>query len=58
VKDRLNRYGLLGKIGREFFFPTLGVAVKTYLDRYGIPWSDWEEERPTGEANDTRPTLA
>jgi hypothetical protein len=32
--------------------------VKTYLDRYGIPWSDWEEERPTGEANDTRPTLA
>jgi len=58
VKDRLNRYGLLGKIGREFFFPTLGVAVKTYLDRYGVVWSDWEEDRPARESDDARPTLA
>lgn len=27
VKDRLQRYGLETKIGRDSFFPTLGVAV-------------------------------
>jgi len=43
VKDRLERYGLPKLIGREFFFPTIGVAVKAFLDRYGIDWVDWEE---------------
>jgi high affinity sulfate transporter 1 len=33
VKDRLQRYGLKAKIGHEFFFPTVGVAVKSFLDR-------------------------
>ncbi|MBL8680074.1 MAG: sulfate permease [Myxococcales bacterium] len=45
VKDRLERYGLQQKIGREFFFATLGVAVKTYLARYSVPWTDWDEEK-------------
>lgn len=43
VKDRLERYGLQKKIGREFFFPTVGVAVKTFLDRHEVTWNDWEE---------------
>ena len=43
VKDRLERYGLQKRIGREFFFPTIGVAVKTFLHRHGTEWVDWEE---------------
>jgi high affinity sulfate transporter 1 len=43
VKDRLERYGLQAKIGREFFFPTVGVAVKAFLERTGVTWVDWED---------------
>jgi high affinity sulfate transporter 1 len=43
VKDRLHRYGLQERLGREFFFPTIGVAVKAYLDTSGVDWTDWEE---------------
>lgn len=43
VKDRLERYGLQKRIGREFFFPTVGVAVKAFLDRFKVEWVDWEE---------------
>ncbi len=44
VRDRLERYGLHQRIGRDFFFPTIGVAVKTFLDRHeATPWVDWEE---------------
>ena len=46
VKDRLSRYGLHTQIGREFFFPTLGVAVKAFLDRHPTTWVDWEESPP------------
>ncbi len=45
VKDRLERYGLQQKIGREFFFATLGVAVKAYLARHEVPWTDWDEPK-------------
>jgi MFS superfamily sulfate permease-like transporter len=44
VKDRLNRYGLGRKIGDEYFFPTLGVAVKEFLERNQVEWRDWEDE--------------
>ncbi|MBL8719538.1 MAG: sulfate permease [Myxococcales bacterium] len=43
VKDRLLRYGLQEKIGHEYFFPTVGVAVKAFLDRNDVQWQDWEE---------------
>lgn len=43
VKDRLERYGLQKRIGREFFFPTIGVAVKAFVARYQASWTDWEE---------------
>lgn len=43
VKDRLTRYGLKAKIGRDSFFPTVGVAVKAYLDKNPVEWTDWEE---------------
>ncbi|MCC7541383.1 MAG: sulfate permease [Deltaproteobacteria bacterium] len=44
VKDRLHRYGLKTTIGADFFFPTLGVAVKAFLDRHQVDWVDWEEK--------------
>jgi high affinity sulfate transporter 1 len=50
VRDRLERYGLQKQIGRDFFFPTIGVAVKAFLDRYDVAWVDWEESRDGGAA--------
>jgi high affinity sulfate transporter 1 len=40
VRDRLRGYGM----DREHrFFPTIGVAVATYLDETGVDWRDWED---------------
>jgi high affinity sulfate transporter 1 len=30
VKDKLKRFGLFARVGERFFFPTIGVAVKSY----------------------------
>ncbi len=49
VKDRLHRYGLKSKIGRDSFFPTVGVAVKEYLDKNPVEWIDWEEKEEAPE---------
>lgn len=43
VRDRLAAYGLVDLIGRERFHPTLGVAVRAYLDETGTSWVDWED---------------
>ncbi len=43
VKDRLQRYGLQKRIGHEFFFPTVGAAVKTFLAKNDVGWVDWED---------------
>lgn len=43
MKDRLERYGLHKRIGRDLFFPTVGVAVKAFLHRHDVTWVDWEE---------------
>jgi len=43
VRDRLRRYGIADKIGPDRFFPTLGVAVATYLRETGVDWLDWED---------------
>ncbi len=43
VKDRLTRYGLHSRIGHEFFFPTLGVAVKAFLEQHDTEWTDWDQ---------------
>jgi high affinity sulfate transporter 1 len=49
VRDRLERYGLVERVGRDRFFPTVGSAVHAYLDATGVQWVDWEDagtERP------------
>jgi high affinity sulfate transporter 1 len=50
VKDRLARYGLEREIGGELFFPTIGVAVKAFLERNAVSWVDWEEATESGRA--------
>jgi high affinity sulfate transporter 1 len=32
VKDKMKRFGLFDSVGAENFFPTIGVAVKSYVD--------------------------
>jgi high affinity sulfate transporter 1 len=48
VKDKLKRFGVLGRIGDHGFFPTIGAAVAEYLDTHSVEWV-WEE-RPRSEA--------
>jgi hypothetical protein len=43
VKDRLKRYGLFDRLGADHFYPTLGTAVRAYLDTSGVKWTDWED---------------
>jgi high affinity sulfate transporter 1 len=43
VKDKLKRFGLFPQIGERFFFPTIGVAVSTYLESHKVDWVDWED---------------
>ena len=43
VKDKLKRFGLLTQFGEERFFPTVGVAVSSYLDIHDVEWQDWED---------------
>jgi high affinity sulfate transporter 1 len=50
VRDRLRRYGIEDAIGPQRFFPTIGVAVATYLHETGVDWVDWEDRRPDQHA--------
>jgi high affinity sulfate transporter 1 len=40
VWDRLQTDGLAGRIGERYRFPTLGTAVKAYVEETGTPWED------------------
>jgi high affinity sulfate transporter 1 len=40
VKDKLKRFGLFALIGERFFFPTLDVAVRCYLRRHSVDWTE------------------
>ena len=44
VKDGLKRFGLEDDIGKERFYPTLGVAVRRFVEEYDVDWVDWEDE--------------
>jgi MFS superfamily sulfate permease-like transporter len=43
VKDKLKRFGLFIRFGEDLFFPTLGAAVKRYLEISDVEWEDWED---------------
>ncbi|MBR0738178.1 sulfate permease [Bradyrhizobium liaoningense] len=44
VKDKLKRFGLLSQLGEQYFFPTIGAAVSTYLEINDVEWVDWEDQ--------------
>jgi len=49
VKDRLKRYALFERLGDDHFYPTIGTAVRAYLDHTGVEWVDWEDQTtPSG----------
>jgi MFS superfamily sulfate permease-like transporter len=41
VQDRLKRYGLFDRFGADHVYPTVGEAVRAYLDATGVEWTDW-----------------
>jgi high affinity sulfate transporter 1 len=43
VKDRLRRFDLVEPIGHERFYPTIGVAVRRFVEEHEVEWVDWEE---------------
>jgi high affinity sulfate transporter 1 len=38
VKDKLQRFELLERLGAASFYPTLGAAVDAYLDEHAVNW--------------------
>jgi MFS superfamily sulfate permease-like transporter len=46
VKDKLKRFGLFARLGEDAFFPTIGDAVRAYLDRHDVEW-DWRDRAPS-----------
>jgi high affinity sulfate transporter 1 len=54
VRDRLERYGLVERVGQDRFYPTIGSAVHAYVDATGVEWVDWEDAE--AEAADERST--
>lgn len=42
VVDKLKRFGLYERF-EGHFFPTIGVAVSSYLEQHNVTWNDWEE---------------
>src|SRR6201997_5376048 len=44
VKDKLKRFGLFSQLGEQYFFPTIGAAVSTYLEINDVEWEDWEDQ--------------
>jgi len=44
VKDKLKKFELLGQLGENCFFPTVGAAVSGYLEVHDVEWVDWEDQ--------------
>jgi len=44
VKDKLKRFGLFAQLGEQYFFPTIGAAVSSYLEINDVEWEDWEDQ--------------
>lgn len=43
VKDKLKRFELFDEIGQDAFFPTVGAAVKKFIEMHAVEWKDWED---------------
>jgi high affinity sulfate transporter 1 len=43
VKDKFRRFGLIGELGEDVFFPTLDAAVRSYQAEYLETWREPEQ---------------
>src|ERR1700758_4117672 len=43
VKDKLKRFGLFTRFGKQNFFATIDEAVSTYRATHPVEWVDWED---------------
>jgi MFS superfamily sulfate permease-like transporter len=43
VREHLDDYGLIDKLGEDRLYPTLGSAVHAFVRDYGADWVDWED---------------
>jgi high affinity sulfate transporter 1 len=43
VRQRLEGYGLVGLVGLDHFYRTIGEVVKAYVAAEHVPWTDWED---------------
>jgi len=43
IKDVLKSNGSYSTLGDLNFYPTTGVAVRSFVDDFQAPWHDWEE---------------
>ena len=58
VKDHLRAYGLYDHFGGDaVFFPTLGAAIKAYLEATGVPWVDRFEQLGTADDSGAEPAI-
>jgi high affinity sulfate transporter 1 len=48
VKDKLKRFGLFSQLGEQYFFPTIGAAVSSYLETHDVEWEDWQDQAKLG----------
>ena len=46
VKDKLKRFGLFTRFGKQTFFATVGEAVSAYRASHPVEWVDWEDRTP------------
>jgi high affinity sulfate transporter 1 len=49
VKDKLKRFGLFSQLGEQYFFPTIGAAVSSYLEIHDVEWEDWQDQVKLGK---------
>jgi MFS superfamily sulfate permease-like transporter len=54
VRERLDRYGLVERVGPDRFYRTIGEAVKAYVRETGTTWVDWEDRSERGDSGGGR----
>lgn len=53
VRERLERYGVLDRLGGGHLARTTGESVRRWVDETGVVWVDWEDR--DGSGDETRP---
>jgi hypothetical protein len=43
VRERLEGFGLVERIGSDHFYRTVGEAVRAYVSARGVEWTDWKD---------------